>query len=184
MKRFEAVVAPTHYSGAYGTVKTVPADCRLLGTRVLGPWHVVPLTIDGGPIDVRGVMHRSLLATTLLVCLVSPGVAAAKDEPDYRRIRAALEQPVRPARFAVSKASVSVIRPARSQAVIQSGRRDSVWDGLFIGAAIGAAGGYVWARHGCGSNNPECLAIAGTVGVLGGFGIGAAIGAIVDALHN
>jgi hypothetical protein len=129
-------------------------------------------------------MHRSLFVTTVLVCLVSPAVAAAKDEPDYRRIRSALEQPVRPTRFAVSKASVSAIRDARSQAVIKSGRRDSVWDGLLIGGGIGAAGGYLWARHICGSNDPECFAIAGTVGVLGGFGIGAAIGAIIDALHN
>ena len=129
-------------------------------------------------------MHRSLFATTVLVCLVSPAVAAANGEPDYRRIRSALEQPVRPARFAVSKASVSAIRPARSQAVIKGGRRDSVWDGLLIGAGIGAAGGYVWARHLCGSNDPECFAIAGLVGVLGGVGIGATIGAIVDLLHN
>ena len=129
-------------------------------------------------------MHRSLFATTVLVCLISPAVAAGKDEPDYRRIRSALEQPVRPARFAVSKASVSAIRPARSQAVIKSGRRDSVWDGLLIGGGIGAAGGYLWARHLCGPNDPECFAIAGTVGVLGGVGIGATIGAIVDALHN
>jgi hypothetical protein len=131
-----------------------------------------------------GGMHRSLFATAVLVCLVSPVVAAAKDEPDYRRIRSALEQPVRPARFAVSKASVSAIRHARSQGVIKSGRRDSVWDGLLIGAGIGAAGGYLWARHICGSNDPECFAIAGPVGVLGGVGIGATIGAIIDALHN
>jgi len=86
-------------------------------------------------------MQRSLFATTVLVCLVSPAVAAAKDEPDYRRIRSALEQSARPARFAVSTVSVSAIRPARSQAVIKSGRRDSVWEGLLIGAGIGAAGG-------------------------------------------
>jgi hypothetical protein len=134
--------------------------------------------------DVRRVMHRSLFATTVLVCLVSPVVSAAKDEADYRRIRSALEQPARPARFAVSKVSVSAIRPARLQAVIKSGRRDSVGEGLLIGAGIGAAGGYVWARHICGSNDPECFAIAGPVGVLGGVGIGATIGAIVDALHN
>ena len=128
-------------------------------------------------------MLRSFVASTVLVCLACPAVAAAKDEPDYRRIRSALEQSVRPARFAVSKASVSAIRPVRSQAVIKS-RRDSVWDGLLIGAGIGAAGGYLWARHICGSNDPECFAIAGTVGVLGGVGIGATIGAIIDALHK
>ena len=62
--------------------------------------------------------------------------------------------------------------------------RDSVWNGLLVGAAIGAAGGYLWARNICGSNDAECFAIAGPVGVLTGAGIGAAVGAIADALHR
>ena len=63
------------------------------------------------------------------------------------------------------------------------GRRDSVWNGALIGAGIGAAGGVVWGRQICGSNDSECFAIAGPVGILGGIGIGAAVGAIADALH-
>src|SRR5262245_11204374 len=64
------------------------------------------------------------------------------------------------------------------------GRRDSVWNGLLIGAGVGAAGGAIWGRNICGSNDSECLAIAGPVGILGGAGIGAVIGAIADALHD
>jgi hypothetical protein len=36
----------------------------------------------------------------------------------------------------------------------------------------------------CGGDDAECFAIAGPVGVLGGAGIGAAVGAFVDALHR
>ena len=63
-------------------------------------------------------------------------------------------------------------------------RRDSVWNGLLIGAGVGAAGGAVWGRQMCGSNDSECFAIAGPVGIIGGAGIGAAVGAIADALHH
>jgi hypothetical protein len=62
-------------------------------------------------------------------------------------------------------------------------RRDSVWNGALIGAGIGGVGGAVWGRQMCGSNDSECFAIAGPVGILGGAGIGAAVGAIADALH-
>jgi hypothetical protein len=63
-------------------------------------------------------------------------------------------------------------------------RRDSVWNGVLIGGGIGAGGGYVWASNICGSNDSECFAIAGPIGILGGIGIGAAIGAVADALHK
>ena len=62
----------------------------------------------------------------------------------------------------------------------QRGSRDSVWNGLLIGAGIGATGGYIWARHECG-NDQECAAITNPVGILAGAGIGAAVGAILDA---
>lgn len=63
-------------------------------------------------------------------------------------------------------------------------RRDSVWNGSVIGAGIGAAGGAAWGLQTCGSNDSECFAIAGPVGIIGGAGIGAAIGALADALHD
>ena len=63
-------------------------------------------------------------------------------------------------------------------------RRDSVWNGTFIGAGLGAAGGTVWGLNSCGANDSECFAIAGPVGIIVGAGIGAAVGAIADALHD
>ena len=66
----------------------------------------------------------------------------------------------------------------------QDRRRDSVWNGLLIGAGIGAGGGYIWARNICGTTDDECFAIAGPAGILSGIGIGAAIGAVADALHK
>ena len=66
-----------------------------------------------------------------------------------------------------------------------SGRpRDSVWNGLLIGAGVGAAGGALWGLKTCGSNDDECFAIAGPVGIISGAGIGAAVGAVADALHD
>jgi hypothetical protein len=63
-------------------------------------------------------------------------------------------------------------------------RRDSLWNGAVIGGGVGAGGGYLWARNMCGTNDSECFAIAGPVGILGGIGIGLAVGAVADALHK
>lgn len=120
----------------------------------------------------------------VVLCVGWPAVAQAEgSNPDYRRIRSALERSTGPSRFTVSAASISAMRPARVQ-LAGSVRRDSVWNGLLIGAAIGAVGGWIWARNLCGSNDSECFAIAAPVGMLGGGGIGAAVGAIADALHK
>ena len=72
----------------------------------------------------------------------------------------------------------------KSQTPAPGARRDSVWNGLLIGAGIGAGGGAVWGRQSCGANDSECFAIAGPVGIITGAGIGAAVGAIADALHH
>ena len=53
-----------------------------------------------------------------------------------------------------------------------------------IGAAIGGVGGYIWARSLCGSDDTECFVITGPVGILGGVGIGALVGAVTDKLHK
>ena len=79
-------------------------------------------------------------------------------------------------------ASLPALAKARQSS--RNDRRDSVWDGALIGAAVGAGSGYIWARNMCGSNDSECFAIAGGVGILGGAGIGTAVGAIADALHK
>jgi hypothetical protein len=62
-------------------------------------------------------------------------------------------------------------------------RRDSVWNGALIGAAIGAASGFVWSREECGWNDDECAVYTGLVGIPVGTAIGAAAGAIADALR-
>ena len=59
-----------------------------------------------------------------------------------------------------------------------------MWNGLLIGAGIGAGGGYLWARNICGSNDSECFAITARAGVLAGAGIGGAVGALLDALQR
>ena len=78
----------------------------------------------------------------------------------------------------------SLPAPLKTQERAPGGRRDSVWNGALIGAGVGAAGGAVWGLKTCGSNDTECFAIAGPVGVIGGAGIGAVVGAIADALHD
>jgi hypothetical protein len=126
-------------------------------------------------------MVKRLVAFALM-CVAWPSAATAEESrPDYRRIRAALERPASPGRFAVHRGSVLPLTTSKSQPA-GGGQRDSVWNGLLIGAGIGGVGGYVWARNICGSNDSECFAIAAPVGVLAGAGIGAAIGAIADAL--
>jgi hypothetical protein len=79
-------------------------------------------------------------------------------------------------------ASLPTLAAAQQRASVE--RRDSVWDGALIGAGVGAAGGAIWGRQQCGATDTECFAIAGPVGILGGAAIGAAIGAVADALHH
>lgn len=169
---------------AHGT--SVRADVAVFGFLSTGSVAAAQNADERFPRLLRNAsaVLRPFVASTVLLCLACPAIAAANEEPDCRRIRSALERPTTSSRLAVTVASVSAIRPARSQSVVKSGRRDSVWEGLLIGAGIGAPSGYLWGRGLCGSNDSECLTIAGTVGVLGGTAIGATIGAIIDALHN
>lgn len=74
--------------------------------------------------------------------------------------------------------------PALSRQGGESGKRDSVWNGLLIGAGVGIGSGYVWGYKVCGGNDDECFAIAGPAGMITGAGIGAAVGAIADLLHD
>ena len=94
--------------------------------------------------------------------------------PARKGIRASLLLPQRDSLPALLKA----------QERAPGARRDSVWNGLLIGAGIGAGGGAVWGRQTCGANDRECFAIAGPVGIITGAGIGAAVGAIADVLHH
>ena len=129
-------------------------------------------------------MVKPLVAIIVLFCLAWPAfVEAEAAVPDYRRIRAALERCDTPARFTVSRASVPSMRSPPEQPAAPA-PRDSVWNGVLIGAGAGGVSGYVWARNICGSNDRECLFRAVPAGILGGAGIGAAFGAIIDALHR
>jgi hypothetical protein len=62
--------------------------------------------------------------------------------------------------------------------------RDSIWNGTLIGAGAGAVGGFLWSRGICGWDDDECAVYSGLVGIPVGTGIGAAVGAIADALHH
>jgi hypothetical protein len=128
------------------------------------------------------LMPRALVGVTAVCCLFFQTFPLAESAPNYDRIRSALQRGSAPARLHVSRASVSAIRPAR---VKQRGgaRRDTVWNGLLIGAGLGAAGGFIWAWNFCGRLDEDC-SIVTPLGVLGGAAIGGAIGAIVDTLHR
>jgi hypothetical protein len=143
----------------------------------------------------RGRMDRRL--GCLLMMLVCSGAldaaAQARNSDDAARVRRALE------RTSIMPASARLPEPASKAPVNQTAqegtplrgpggpgeRRDSVWNGALIGAAIGGVGGYVWARNICGgTGDTECFVISAPVGILGGIGIGAAIGAVADAVHK
>jgi hypothetical protein len=129
-------------------------------------------------------MVKSVVAITALFCLAWPAfVEAEAAAPGYRRIRVALDRSDIPARFTVIRVSVPSMRPPRVQPAAPASR-DSVWNGVLIGAGAGGVSGYFWARNSCESNDRECLFRAVPAGILGGAGIGAAFGAIIDALHR
>ena len=143
------------------------------------------------------VMRASTIAAVLAVVLMGAAAEARGQDyqPSYERIRAGLERAAMTSpTIAIAHRNVAADAPeptaaARSAATARRNRqqtsgRDSVWNGLLIGAGIGAGGGYLWARNICGSNDAECFAITAPVGVLGGAGIGAAVGALLDALHK
>ena len=129
-------------------------------------------------------MRRSTLAAILFAALLAtPAASFAGDyTPDYARIRSGLERTAS-IRSAPVPASTA-LRQSTQNARVTSGQRDSIWNGLLIGAGIGAVGGYVWARNECGSNDAECSAITNPVGILVGAGIGAAVGGILDAFSR
>jgi hypothetical protein len=119
--------------------------------------------------------QRTLTLILLAALLGFPTLSSAEDyAPDLTRIRAGLLTNGPIATSVRRETSVASATPP------QRGNRDSVWNGILIGAGMGAAGGYTWARHECG-NDAECAAITNPVGILAGLGIGAAIGAVLDA---
>jgi hypothetical protein len=125
---------------------------------------------------------RSVAITVLFLLLGAPAAHADELKADYDRLARALRTP--PA----ATVSLRAAKPLTTNSVLARqdtpARRDSVWDGALIGAGVGAGSGYLWAYAQCGTNDSECFMIAGTVGIIGGAAIGAAAGAIIDALHK
>ena len=134
-----------------------------------------------------------LVAVVVAVLVFSSSAFAHQDEgtatvpqPNYARMRQALQRSATPPVLrleSVTSDATALGRNAR-QRDASSDRRDSVWNGALIGAAIGGVGGYIWAQDICGGDDSECFAISGPVGILGGAGIGLVVGAVDDALHK
>ena len=74
--------------------------------------------------------------------------------------------------------------PADMISQVSRKRPESAWNGVLIGAAVGAASGLVAMSASCGSNDSECAAIAGLAFIPTFTGGGAALGAILDKLHS
>jgi hypothetical protein len=124
-----------------------------------------------------------MLAVTLIVLFMGSGSMHAEElSPDYERLRRALRSHA--PRLVIPSGVARDAARMRQDQPPSPARSDGVWEGLLIGAAAGGVGGYVWARNICGSNDTECFVITGPVGILGGAGIGAAIGAVIDKLHK
>lgn len=125
---------------------------------------------------------RATTVVLLLATLLTAHPARADEyAPRYDRIRAALQRDAGEARIDVSAAPSPEVRRTPQAATIRK-QKDPIWQGALIGLAAGAAGGYLWARNQCGSNDKECTYIAMPIGVSVGAAVGAIAGAIVDAL--
>jgi hypothetical protein len=140
---------------------------------------------------------RTIVATMAILMSGAAGARAEPYEHSYDRIRAALERRTAASGSAIADATArrrtaphpdllfqQLSRADSRGRPVQTTPRDSIWNGLLIGAGIGGGGGYLWARNICGPNDRECFAITAPVGVLAGAGIGAAVGAVLDALNR
>ena len=80
--------------------------------------------------------------------------------------------------------SLAVPHLAHAQSA-QGGKRDRLWNGMLIGAGVGAVAGMLVAPQAlCGSNDTECAVIVraaiGLPAIAGGIGIGA----LIDGLNS
>ena len=121
----------------------------------------------------------------VVVLATAAPVRAADDAHSLERIRRALQKPA-PVLTRASIASAGKVDTRAMPRAPQAARSsDPVWEGLLIGAAIGGVGGYIWARQICGgTDDTECFLISAPVGIAGGVGIGALVGAIADRFHK
>jgi hypothetical protein len=86
-------------------------------------------------------------------------------------------------RLCVVLALVALAWPGQAHAQSKSG--DKLWNGMLIGAGVGAAVGMLIAPPAfCGSNDSECATIVRVVIGLPAIAGGVGIGALVDGLHK
>ena len=64
-------------------------------------------------------------------------------------------------------------------------KHDRIWDGMLIGAGVGALVGFGLAPKAfCSRNDPECTAVVLLAIGLPSVGVGIGVGALVDGLHH
>jgi hypothetical protein len=64
-------------------------------------------------------------------------------------------------------------------------KHDRLWDGILIGAGVGALVGLGLApRAFCSRNDPECTAVVRVAIGLPAIGVGIGVGALADGLHH
>lgn len=83
-------------------------------------------------------------------------------------------------RFCLLLLVMTLAVPHLAHAQTQTGKRDRLWNGMLIGAGVGAVAGMLVAPQAlCGSNDSECAVIVraaiGIPAVAGGIGVGALI---------
>jgi hypothetical protein len=122
---------------------------------------------------------RSFRLLLLLAALVFPNIAAAADDSTNPRPFSTL---------AASAGAIDLAAVSHDKGLYQNNvqqKRDSLANGMLIGAGIGAViGMLVVPQVMCGSNDTECStivrAVIGLPSIAGGLGIGA----LVDVLHK
>jgi hypothetical protein len=115
-------------------------------------------------------MTRILL---LVLVLAMPGLAMAEE--------------ARPETALLSKSAITLPAAPDTVRFQDAGRQrgDSLWNGMAIGAGIGAVVGMlVMPQALCGSNDTECATIVRVVIGLPSIAGGLGIGALVDGLHR
>ena len=176
---------PTRY--AKWADRRSPADAGLLACAPEGVTGM-ERTIGraGRRQPVKALIAVMLLAATLLTMSTSADAAGPGRSNCGRSLSQAVKDVAVPPAQSCSgpQLRVRAVPPRLPAQTLR--RRDSVWNGLLIGAALGGGSGYLWSRAVCGSrgNDRECLFRATPAGVAVGAGIGAGLGALFDSLRR
>ena len=125
-----------------------------------------------------GCPMTRLIASTLTALALLPVSVSAQSHTSHHNSGS----PIQSTTIAVDSAALPIVVDAARQTPGARRRADRLWNGVLIGAGLGAISGVV-----VGSAIVECSECAGfnvplTFGALGG-GIGGALGALIDAAH-